>query len=127
MKRIASLGVTAALVTVLTAGSAVASTPPGLANGGDPWTCNGTESVVFGGSGRSGWLNGVLYQAVEFSGTATFTPTDGAPVTETFGKTWGKGPKGGEVVVCTASDSGSDETGSWTWEATVWAVKVPGH
>lgn len=127
MKRIASLWVVATLVTLLTAGSALASTPPGLENGGEPWVCNDTESVVFGGSGRSGWVDGTLYQGVEFSGTFTFTPTDGSPVVQTFTKAWGKGPKGGVTVVCTASDSGSDSTGSWAWEATVTAVRVPGH
>jgi hypothetical protein len=100
--------------------------PPGLLNKGDTYLCDETESVVFGGNGRSGWLDGTMYQAVEALGSWTFTPVGGDPIGESWEKTWGKGPKSGEVVHCTQSDSGSDAEGEWSYESTVTAVKVPG-
>lgn len=98
-------------------------TPPGLADRADAFSCGD----VYGGNGRMGILGGELYQAVSAQGSSTFTPTGGAPVTESFEQTWGKGPKGTDTVTCTQSDSGSDAEGSWEYEVTVVAVRVPGR
>lgn len=100
--------------------------PPGLSDSGDVYLCDGAESVVFGGNGRTGWLGGSMYQAVKAEGSSTFTPVGGDPIEESFSRTWGKGPKSGEVVHCSQSGSGVDPDGEWSFEITITAVKVPG-
>jgi hypothetical protein len=129
MRRLGVVGVVVALAMTLLAGSAVADppsgfTPPGLT--GDPYVCDGFESMVFGGNGRSGWLNGDLYQAVSAEGSFYFEPWEGEPESGEYYKTWGKGPAG-DTVECTQSGSGEDAEGYFEWEVTVTAVKVPGH
>ena len=107
----------------------VAASPPGLGDGppsgllgkGDAYVCDDVESIVFGGSGRSGWLDGSLYQATAVSGSFTYDPGDGA-ITESFARSWGNGPSSGDTVTCIRSDSGE----GWSEEVTVTVVRVPG-
>ena len=95
--------------------------PPGLLGKGDAYVCDDVESIVFGGSGRSGWLDGSLYQATEVSGSFTYESEDG-PITDSFARSWGNGPSSGETVTCVRSDSGE----GWSEEVTITAVRVPG-
>jgi hypothetical protein len=97
--------------------------PPGLADSGEAYSCG----VVYGGSGRMGIVDGELYQAVSAEGSYTFTPTGGAPITDSFEQTWGQGPQGTDTMTCTQSGSGSDADGTWAFEVTVVAVRVPGR
>jgi len=82
---------------------------------------------VFGGNGRSGWVDGSLYVARSIHFEGTFTPADGGPVESfSFTKSFGRGPAG-ETVHCVSHEEGSDETGSFVADGEVNAVRVPGH
>lgn len=85
--------------------------PPGLLSSASEYTCDGGEGVlIYGGSGRSGWLGGELYQAV------TAVAYEGGSLV--FDKSWGGGPMTDDTVECTATEG--------LYSVTVTAVKVPG-
>lgn len=91
--------------------SAANGVPPGLqAKVPEVFTCDGQETVVFGGNGRSGWVGDTLYVARSIHFEGTFTPADGSPSqTFVFDKTFGRGPAG-ETVNCVSHVEETDET-----------------
>lgn len=123
MKRLGVVGVVVALAMTLSVGSAIAGPgsgdwhPPGLT--GNTYLCDGQESVVFGGAGRSGWLNGSLYQPTMFHFEVYFA----GELVDEYHKTFGKGPQSDSTVECTATFEEDGLIGYFT----VTAVKVPGH
>jgi len=127
MRRAAVLAVVAGVATAGMGAPALADVPPGLAKKPpDIFICDGTESVVFSGGGRSGYLNGVQYLATEFNISGTFTPSDGSePQTFSEIKTWGNGPAG-EEVACEAHGEETSPEGTFVADFVITAVKVPG-
>jgi hypothetical protein len=118
------VAVSATLGMVTTASAA----PPGLEKrGGEAFVCDGEDVVIFTTSGRQGWIGDTLYLARSVHFEGTFTPADGGePQTEVDDKTYGGGPAG-DVITCTSSFTETDETGTFTGEVLVTAVRVPGH
>lgn len=127
MRRAAGVGagVVAGFATLALGAPAVAETPPGLlAQEPDVFMCNGEETEIFGGNGRTGWVDGVLYMARSFSLEGSVTAPDGTvePVSEA--KAWGNGPPGaGPAITCTAHFE--DEEDGFQFEADFTVIAVP--
>lgn len=114
----------------LAAGTAEAATPPGIAKQhpvfGNVVCDDGSTPTVFSGGGRSGWVDGTLYVITSATFQATFVPNDGSPpISETFTKTYGAGPKG-DTLSCTSEGTFDDPDGSGTFSAQFDVVAVPG-
>jgi hypothetical protein len=124
--RRALAGVAAGLATFTLGAPAFADTPPGLLKQEpDVFVCNGEVTEIFGGNGRTGWVDGVLYMAQSFSLEGTVTAPDGSvePISES--KTWGNGPKrSGPAVTCTAHFEVEENGFVFEADFTVTAVPV---
>ena len=99
------------------AGVVAFAAPAGAINPHEPgenWVCGGVATVI-NTAGRNGYINGVKYQAIEFTINAT-NPTTG----ETFNvtKTWAKGKDSAGAFQCTMPVSEDGFVGT----ATVTAV-----
>jgi hypothetical protein len=123
--RRAVAGVVAGLATLAIGAPALADTPPGLLKQEpDVFLCDGEETEVFGGNGRNGWVDGVLYMAQSFSLEGTVTAPDGSVEAVSDSKTWGNGPKGsGPAITCTAHFE--EEEDGFVFEADFTVIAVP--
>ncbi len=124
MRRLAA-GALAGAMVLGVAGPAAAAVPPGLAKKPPEvgFTCDGMPVEVFGGNGRSFFLaDGRMGLLRSFEFTGTFTPLEGESVTETGSKTFGRGPRGGEELTCTATFQEEVPGGTFVGSATVRVV-----
>ena len=96
------------------AGPAGADTPGGQGLDRFTATCDGQSTTITTGGGSSFYVNGQKYHLTEFSGT--FDPADGSP-DQSFSKSYGnRSGMTGQTITCTGG--GSDETGTFSYEAT---------
>jgi hypothetical protein len=122
MKR-AFVGVVAVGTAMVGFAAPALAVPPGLESrfGELEFDCGGDTLLIVAANGRMGWAGDDKYLLRSLSFDGTFTPSDGsAPQTDSFSKTYGRGPNG-PTVECTASiaETGPDGDFAATIEISV--------
>jgi hypothetical protein len=78
----------------------------------EPFVCDGKPTSIVT-AGRNGWIDGVRWQAMEFTVTGVATPTGGTPEQISDHKEWAGGATGAaEEVTCVQpiNDNGPEGT-----------------
>ena len=90
----------AVVVASMAVAPAVGAVPPGLEKKGseEGWFCGGDPAEIYGGSGRSAWVNGQRVMATVLHFEGVWTPVVGEPETELFHREWPA--KAGETIEC---------------------------
>jgi hypothetical protein len=115
------------MVKKVIAGAAIVAAGLGVASTASAEPTKNVEAFVCDGvpteivtAGRNGWIDGVRWQAMEFTVTGVATPTGGAPETINDHKEWAGGATGAaDEVTCVQAINDSGDEGTFIGQVEV--------
>jgi hypothetical protein len=85
----------------------------------EQFVCDGEPTTIVT-AGRNGWIDGVKYQALEFTVVGTATSPEGEVFPVNDAKAWGGGATGAaDEITCTQAINDSGEEGTFVGQVTV--------